>query len=516
VAGVTTPPRTSHEERLLGAHIARIARAEPLRRALVFGDREWSYADVDLAVETAVRRLAALGVRRGDVVLMAGTARPAALFTMFAVARLGAVLVPVHPSSTRPEVAAIAAAASPALTVGDTDFLDRVLPAGPTLRWDAEDDAASSGADARPVDQWLSDPDDPVIVAFTSGTSGRAKGVVLTHDNLWWSVRNALESLAIGPEDVVLVATPIAHAAVFAGLPQHAWTVGATVVLLPGFDAERFLDAVERHGVTIAFAVSTMLSRLVRSPRWATASGWGLRRVLAGGGPLPEPLARALSGRGVAVINSYGLTEASAGVTYAQPEDADHVPSSAGRPVRHVELRVVDPTGRTVGPGEQGEIWLRGPSLAREYLDPEGRRVPAVDGDGWLHTGDRGLLDRNGRLFVIGRIKDTIVTGGENIDPTEVEDALGSMPGIHEVAVVGVSDPVWGETVTAVIVPEDRAEPSVEDVRRHLDSRLSRHKQPRQVILVDSLPRTPTGKLRRSALSRRINDETAERRACAP
>jgi fatty-acyl-CoA synthase len=139
-----------------------------------------------------------------------------------------------------------------------------------------------------------------------------------------------------------------------------------------------------------------------------------------------------------------------------------------------------------------------------------------VDGDGWLHTGDRGLLDRNGRLFVIGRIKDTIVTGGENIDPTEVEDALGSMPGIHEVAVVGVSDPVWGETVTAVIVPEDRAEPSVEDVRRHLDSRLSRPKQPRQVILVDSLPRTPTGKLRRSALSRRINDETAERRACAP
>ena len=455
--------------------------------------------------------LAAGGLTRGDVVLMAGTPRPEALFTLFAVARLGAVLAPVHPSSTPPEVAVVTAAARPALTVGDGEFLTRVRPPGRAMSWDV--DAAGHehlgpDLDVEPFDQWHSAPEDPAIVAFTSGTSGQAKGVVLTHQNLHWSARDGRESLGVRPDDTVLVATPLAHAAVFAGLPQQAWSVGGAVVLLPRFDPELFLEAIEEFGVTLAFAVSTMLFRLVRSPRWETASGPGPYRVLAGGAPLAETLTGTLGRAGVTMINTYGLTEASAGVTYARPEDlADH-PLSAGPPVRHVELRIVGPTGEHLGPGEAGEIWLRGPAIAREYLDPQGERVPAVDSAGWLHTGDRGVLDRARRLFVTGRIKDTIVTGGENVDPAEVEHALSTMPGVREVAVVGVPDLDRGETVTAVIVPDPGAAPDLAAVRAHLGVHLSRHKQPRRVVLVDTLPRTPTGKLRRSEVLRRVGYET--------
>jgi len=506
---LSTPAHASLDERLLGSQIARTAGSATQRRALTFGDEHWSYGEFDQAIRVTAAGLAAAQLNRGDRVLLAGTARPEALFTLFALARLGAVAVPVQPSLTEREIGALSATVAPVATVGDANFLRRTPAGGLRLSWDTDVPDAKTlrpDADVRPFDGWHSAPEDPAILAFTSGTSGRPKGVILAHENLFWGTRNALQRLDIDQDDRVLVSTPLAHTAVFSGLAQHAWTTGGSVVLAPRFDPDLFIDAVHEHRVTTAFAVAAMLGRLVRSPRWTTISDSALRWLLVGGGPPVKSLTLSLARAGITVINSYGLTEASGGVTYARPDEVAHHPLSAGRPAAHVELRIANADGAPTPPGVTGEIWLRGPSVAREYLLPDGAHTPAVDQDGWLHTGDRGLQDLEGRLFVSGRIADTIVTGGENVDPSEVEDALSAMAEVRDVAVIGLPDPVWGETVAAVLVLEPGASVRLEDLRTHLRPRLARHKIPRRLILVDALPRTPTGKLQRHALISAVRD----------
>jgi fatty-acyl-CoA synthase len=506
---MSTAAKRPVNERLLGASIALAADEEPSRQALAFGDDRWTYAQFDHAIGVVAAGLAAAGVTCGDFVLMAGTARPEALFTLFALARLGAVAVPVLPSSTQYECDAFSAAVHPAATVGDTDFLARTRTGGLRLCWDAglpDAYCLRPDADLKPVDEWHSAPADPVIVAFTSGTSGRAKAVVLTHQNLYSSVQNAVETLDIGPSDKVLIATPLAHAAVFAGMAQHAWTVRGSVVLAPRFDPELFIDIVREHGVTTTFAVAVMLERLIRTPRWAVIAGSSLRWLLLGGGPAAASLTVAFTEAGITVINSYGLTEASGGVTYARPEEVAEYPRSAGPPGSHIELRIATTDGQAAGRGAAGEIWLRGPSVAQEYLTSDGERTPAADEAGWLRTGDRGMLDHAGRLFVCGRIKDTIVTGGENVEPAEVEDALGAMAGLRDLAVLGLPDPVWGEVVTVVVVLEPGATAGLDDIRTYLQARLARHKIPRRLIVIDALPRTATGKLQRGKLLEAISD----------
>jgi fatty-acyl-CoA synthase len=509
IGPVSSGTRRPVDDRLLGAHIARFAADTPDRPALLFADRVWTYGGLDRAIRVVTGGLAAAGVHRSAVVLMSGTARPEALCTMFAVARLGAVLVPVQPTLTEPEIGAVCEAVAPLAVVGDADFLARAPSAQRRLSWDpGVPDAGVLDPDegVPPLDVWDSAPADPAIVAFTSGTSGRPKGVVLTHENLHWSNRDAVETLRLTEDDTILIATPLAHAAVFSGLAQHAWSVGARVVLVPRFDPDIFLDAVERHGVTTAFVVSVMLARLARSPRWATLDGSSLRWLLVGGAPPVESLTVALARSGITAINSYGLTEASGGVTYARPEEVVDHPLSAGVPVPTIELQVIHPDGDAAAPGVTGEILLRGPSVSQEYVLPDGTHRPATDESGWLHTGDRGLVDAAGRLFVSGRQGDLIITGGENVDPAEVEGALSTLTGVRDVAVVGLPDPVWGEIVTAVVVPEPGSSLDLDDLRRRLRASLAPHKIPRRLVLSDGLPRTSTGKVQRRRVLQAIPD----------
>ena len=476
-----------------GAHLVASAVEAGPRTALVFEGRAWSYAELDRAIRRAAARLRDCGVRPGDRVVLQGAARPEALFTLFAVARLGVMAVPLHPLTTGAELAAVCAEVSPRAVVAGDGWAEH--PGPPRLGW------ADLGGETGP--EWAPGPapagSDVAIIAYTSGTSGRPKGVALTHDNLYWSLLNGMARLPVRGDDVTLVATPLAHVAVLGGLPQYTWVRRGTVVLAPRFDADLFIDLVRDHRVTEAFAVPAMLAMLARHPRFAGTDLESLRWVLAGGAPAVSATTARLLDRGIRVINSYGLTEASAGVTYAAPDEISDRPTSAGRPVPHVELRVAGETGDSVPAGEIGEIWLRGPSVAASYWTPDGPH-PATDADGWFHTGDRGRYDAGGRIEVVGRAKDTVITGGENVDPAEVENALASLPDIVEVAVCGSPDPVWGEVVTAFVVA-GAAGPSLDDIRRHLDGRLAKHKWPRRLRLVAALPRGTTGKLQRNRLA---------------
>lgn len=477
--------------RTFGAHLAVSAVEAGSRTALVFQDRSWTYAELDLAVRRTVARLDRYGVRRGDRVVMQGAARPEALITLFAVTRMGAVLVPLHPQMTGRELAVVCEETGPAAVVADEGF-----PAGTGLRlaWEELHPAGDEGPEAPEPD--APSGSDIAVIAFTSGTSGRPKGVALTHDNLHWSMVGGLARLPFGEDDTALVSTPLAHVAVLGGLPQYTWARRGTVILAPRFDPDLFVDLVRDHRVTCAFAVPAMSALLARHPRFGSRDLDTLRWILSGGSPAQTATREQFRARGIGVINSYGLTETAAGVTYSAP---DEPATSTGPPVPQAELRVVDATGTPAPAGTPGEIWVRGPSVAAVYWTAGGP-VPVTDGEGWFHSGDRGVFDEDGRLSVVGRLKDIIITGGENVDPAEVENALADLPGVVEVAVSGAPDPVWGEVVTAFLVAES-GNPTLDDVRGHLDGRLARHKWPRRLCVVPALPRGATGKLQRARLT---------------
>lgn len=490
-----------------GAHLVTSATEAPSRPALVFTDRSWTYAELDLAVRRTVARLEKFGVRRGDRVVMQGAARPEALITLFAVTRMGAVLVPVHPQVTAGELAVFCADTSPCAVVADEEFPGAHDVPGVHLTWDdLRGEEAVDGTGLEPPAG-----SDIAIIAFTSGTSGRPKGVALTHANLHWSMVGGLSRLPVGEDDVALVSTPLAHVAVLGGLPQYTWARRGTVVLAPRFDPDLFLDLVRDHRVTCAFAVPAMTALLTRHPRFGAGEPRTLRWILSGGSPAQTATRAQLHGHGIGVVNSYGLTETSAGVTYSAADvpdsaDAEETATSAGPPVPDVELRIVDETGAPAPDGTPGEIWVRGPSVASAYWTAVGPR-PATDPDGWFHSGDRGRIDPRGRLEVVGRVKDTIITGGENVDPAEVENALADLPAVAEVAVSGAPHPVWGEVVTAFVVTETGAPAlDLDAIRTHLDGRLARHKWPRRLCVVPALPRGATGKLQRARLSALLDD----------
>ncbi|MDX3588526.1 MULTISPECIES: class I adenylate-forming enzyme family protein [Streptomyces] len=473
-----------------GAHLAVGAAEAGHRIALVFEDRTWTYAELDLAVRRTIARLDKVGVRKGDRVVMQGAARPEALITLFAVTRMGAVLVPLHPQTTDGELAVVCEETGPTALVADETFPP---VSGLRLAWEElhpADDGPEAVAHATPVGS------DIAIIAFTSGTSGRPKGVALTHDNLYWSMVGGLARLPFGADDTALVSTPLAHVAVLGGLPQYTWARRGTVILAPRFEPDLFIDLVRDHKVTCAFAVPAMSALLARHHRFGSEDLDTLRWILSGGSPAQTATREQFRARGVGVVNSYGLTETAAGVTYSAP---DEPAASTGSPVPQIELRVVDTAGSAVPADVAGEIRARGPSVAAEYWSTSGP-VPVTDEEGWFHTGDRGLFDTEGRLSVVGRLKDTIITGGENIDPTEVENALADFPGVVEVAVSGAPDPVWGELVTAFLVTDSGA-PTLDDIRAHLDGRLARHKWPRRLSVVPALPRGATGKLQRARLT---------------
>ena len=501
----TTAAGTGPDGTWSGAHLTSAAAEAGSRVALVYQGSSWTYAELAQWIGRAGRSLTARGVRRGDRVIMAGAPRPEAITAMFAVIRLGAILIPVHPQLTAGELAVAGEETSPRAVIGDEawqQWPDSNRAGILHVTWDElTPTALPAQEDLARQEQSVDAPagTELAIIALTSGTSGRPKAAALTHDNLRWGMANALSRLPVGPDDVTLIATPLAHVAVLAGLPQYTWARHGTVVLAPRFQPDLFIDLVRDHGVTAAFAVPAMLALLAGHPRFDTPDLDSLRWVLAGGAPALSAATTRFLGRGIGVINSYGLTEASAGVTYAAPDEVASLPASAGRPVPHVELRIADESGLPVPAGKAGEIWLRGPSVASWYWTHAGLH-PATDADGWFRTGDRGRRDPDGRLEVIGRAKDTIITGGENVDPAEVENALTDLPGLREVAVCGTPDPLWGELVTAVIVAGP-PEPSLDDIRAHLEGRLAKHKWPRRFMIVDALPRGATGKLQRRQLA---------------
>jgi fatty-acyl-CoA synthase len=302
------------------------------------------------------------------------------------------------------------------------------------------------------------------------------------------------------PDEVALVVAPLFHTAALNMLCLPTLLKGGTVVIEPGFDAERALDLIPRYRVTSMFGVPAIYDAMAAAPGWADAELSSLRSLLCGGAPVPDATIRRYTDRGLAFIQGYGMTEASPGALLLDAEHALAKAGSAGVPHFFTDVRVAGPGLAEVRPGERGEIIVAGPNVMREYWGQPEATAAVLDGGVWLHSGDVGTTDEDGYVFVVDRIKDMIISGGENIYPAEVENAMLSHPAIADCGVIGVPDDKWGEVGRAIVVLRPGMTATEAEILGFLAGRLARYKVPRSVRFAASLPRTATGKILKKQL----------------
>ena len=495
----------------VGSWISRRARRTPDRVAIVHEGRASTYRDLHERVSGLAGALRGLGVGRGDRLAYLGPNHQAYLETLFAAGTLGAVFVPLNMRLAGPELAhhltdsgssvlVYAPAQAAVLASIRTDLVLRhvVALAEPGEgEHDYEELLASAAPD--PADEPVS-LGDPCLIMYTSGTTGRAKGATLTHGNITWNAINVLVDADFGQDEMALVVAPLFHTAALNMLCLPAILKGGTVLIESAFDPARALDLIARHRVTSMFGVPAIYDAMAGAAGWADADISSLRTLLCGGAPVPEATIRAYLARGVTFIQGYGMTETSPGALLL---DAAHVESkagSAGIPHFFTDVRVVGPDLADTVPGERGEIVVAGPNVMQGYWGlPEATAAALADGV-WLRSGDVATTDEDGYVFVVDRIKDVIISGGENIYPAEVENAIRDHPAVVECGVIGVPDDKWGEVGRAIVVLRPGTEVAEEEILGFLDGRLARYKIPKSVRFTGSLPRTATGKILKKSL----------------
>ncbi|WP_060903543.1 acyl-CoA synthetase [Streptomyces europaeiscabiei] len=491
----------------LGSWPARRARKTPQRTALIHGDTSITYGELYERTTRLAHALRASGVRRGDRIAYLGPNHPSYLETLFAAGTLGAVFVPLNTRLAGPEIAyQLADSGAKALVYGP-GFTGLVagLPGDTDVRTYVETgteyEALLAGAEAEPIDQPVT-ADDTCIIMYTSGTTGRPKGAMLTHGNIIWNAVNVLVDQDVITDERALVSAPLFHTAGLNMLTLPVLLKGGTCVLVEAFAPEATFDLIERHRITFMFGVPTMFDQVARHPRWADADLSSLRMLSCGGSPVPTPLIAKFQERGLTFLQGYGMREAAPGTLFLDAEHAVSKAGSAGVPHFFSDVRVVRPDMTPVDVDEPGEVVVRGPHVMPGYWGlPE--ETAAVFADGWFRSGDAARVDEDGYVFIVDRIKDMIISGGENIYPAEIEDQLLAHPDVVECAVIGVPDDKWGEVPRAVVVPREGSALDADEVLASLAGRLAKYKIPKSVVIADELPRTASGKLLKARVRKR-------------
>lgn len=476
------------------------ARATPQAPALIIGRQQWTYAALLEEVQGYAANLAAAGVapgRRVAVLLPNGLPY---VCLVHALARLGAVLVPLNVRLTKAELARQVAQADCRLLVyGEATAAQAQALAGPERR--LLNVAALDRAPPQPAPAPSFSLDALQAVVFTSGTTGRPKGVMLTFANHFWSATASAFRLGLRRDERWLSCLPLYHVGGLAVIFRSC-LYGTGVVLHDGFDVEAFNESLERHAVTMTSLVPTMLYRLL-----PTRDDWprALRLVLVGGAATAPELAARCAQAGVPLATTYGLTEAASQVATMLPDGVRGKPGSVGRPLMFTGVDIVDEAGRALPPDEPGEIVVSGPTVMRGYDGDEAATAQMLV-DGRLHTGDVGYLDEDGDLWLLQRRSDVIVSGGENVYPAEVENVLRQHPALSAACVVGLPHPEWGQQVAAMVVaaPGQTATPA--DLEQFCRERLAGYKLPRRWQVVEALPQTSSGKVARRQVQEMLRE----------
>ncbi|MBX6768665.1 MAG: long-chain fatty acid--CoA ligase, partial [Actinomadura rubrobrunea] len=489
-------------------------------------DQVRTYADLHERVTRLAHALRALGVRRGDRVAYLGPNHPTFLETLFATGALGGVFVPLNTRLAGPEIAYQLADSGAGVLVyapGHAELVDGVRDTAAVRAYvpleatgggheDGYEELLAAAA-ADPIDEPVG-LDDPCMIMYTSGTTGRPKGAALTHGNITWNAVNVLIDHDLVADEAALVTAPLFHTAGLNMLTLPVLLKGGRCVLVERFDPEGALDLVERHRITFMFGVPTMFEQIARSPRWPTADLSSLRLLTCGGAPVPTSLIATYQERGLTFLQGYGMTEASPGVLFLDAAHAISKAGSAGVPHFFSDVKVVGPDMRPVAPGETGEIVVKGPHVMPGYWGLPDETARAFT-DGWFHTGDAARVDEDGYAYIVDRIKDVIISGGENIYPAEVENAILADPDVLECAVIGVPDATWGEVGHAVVVPRPGSGLTAERLLASLSGRLAKYKIPKSVEFADALPRNAAGKILKARL-RAAHGAAGPRSAAGP
>jgi fatty-acyl-CoA synthase len=481
-------------------------------------EESWTYEELHRVSNAYGNALRQLGVRKGDRVgiLLYNCLEYWALY--FAAAKIGAIAVRLNFRLTSQEFEYVLNDSGTTVLCFHSSLADRIDPirdsvnvreyiclpfdGQPSPTWAASWERLTSGDDSDITDVSI-DSSDPVMLMYTSGTTGRPKGALWSHENTLWFSAMQVMKWHLHSETVCMTTGPLYHVGAMEDLALAALLTGGTAVITRsgGFNMERVLSTIEKEGVTDCFLFPFMIYEMLNSPNLADYTLASLKRIYSGGDPVMPWAIEQLHKRfpHVGLVQVYGLTEGTPIAACLDPADVRKKGHTVGKPMPLTEIKVVDDQGRSVAVGEAGEICIKSPVVSKGYWQkPEANAVTFVDG--WCHTGDLGIIDSDGYLLIAGRKKDMIRSGGENIYPVEIEDVLIRHPAVKDVAVIGIPDPKYIETVCAVIVPKQGMVVTEEEIVEYTTQRLASYKKPRKVVFVNELPRTPSGKIQKFVL----------------
>ena len=473
-----------------------------------------TYAQLNDRANRLAHALGDLGVGHGDRVAILALDGVEHLDLLFACGKLGAIHTALNWRLHWRELQQILAEVTPTVLIYDDAFRESVAEMGqvesPVRHWIHLDGSGIPGsqdfsalltaASAAPRTCETLVEEDIAAIVFTGGTTGLPKGARISHRQIAW---NALNSVIhdVNRDDVYLNVFPMFHVGGLFVYTLPQIIMGGTTVLLKRFDPERVLHLLQRERATIFAAVPAMYQMLTQTPAWAQADLSALRFCTSGGAPLPVPLVKQYTReKGVRFKQGFGMTEFGPGLFALAPEDAIRKAGSIGRPNFFVDARIVDPDNRPLGPDEVGELVLKGPSIASGYFNNAAAWAAVIDSDGWFHTGDLARYDQDWCFYIVDRLKDMFISGGENVYPAEIEAALYRHPAVFQCAVVGIPDPKWGEVGKAFVVLKPEQTATAETLLAYLGNQLARYKIPRSLEFLPALPISAAGKVLRREL----------------
>ena len=486
------------------------------KTAIALGERRLSYAELDEASNKIANALIKMGVSKGDRVAMLLSNSPEFAVIYFGIIKISAVVVPLDTKYKVGELASLFDDSQPKALVTESPFLEPLVPILPGFKYiehvidlsakyegrflSYQEIMATSSARKVKVEP---EPEDIANIAYTSGPTFRPRGVMLSHQDLVTGATILGDGFRQTDEDVVvLFALPLHHVVGLEAVLLTSISKGSTVVMLPGLSINGLIGIIEKRGATIFMGVPFIFILMVRM---AEEEGIkhdlsSLRLCCAGGAPVPTNIMKRFKRRyGLDIVQFWGLTEATAYLTF-QPVDGTGKPGSTGKAMPGWEVKIVDDNGKELPPNQPGEIIVRGPIMKGYYNNP--RVTAETIRDGWLHTGDIGRVDEDGELFILGRKKEMIIAKGQNIYPSDIEDVLYTHPKVAEAAVVGIPDELRGEVIRAIISLKAGEVATEQEIKRFCLEHIANYKVPKQVIFLDSLPKTATGRIRKEDLKK--------------
>lgn len=496
--------------------LAKRAYLSPNRVALIEASTglEVTYAAWNERANRVVHALHACGLRKGDRVAVLATNSLQYLDLVFACQKSGCILQALNWRLTAVELEKLIEAANPRILLYSAEFSDKVLFLCEHSRFvidhvvAMEEPAISDHIDwdtwvgrvdyapPQPVDLTM---EDPWMLCYTGGTTGLPKAAILTHGTVTWNAINTLMSWELSTQDMTILNLPLFHTGGLNVFTTPLAYVGGCSIVCKGFDVEQTFDLIREHNITVLVGVPTMFIMMQQHARWRTTDFSGFRTIFSGGASCPLPVIERFFQKGVCFKTGYGLTEAGPNTFWIPDEDARRKPGASGFPLLHIGIRIVNEEGHECTTEEVGELRIRGPHVIPGYWNNPGATSKTIV-DGWLHTGDLARYDADGCVYVVGRSKDMIISGGENIYPAEIESALLGHAAVAEAAVIGLPDTKWGEVGRAIVVLHAGAQISAYELLDYIRPQLASYKIPKSVVFVQALPKTGAGKIDKKVL----------------